>query len=113
MNLFDSIFDNVKSVQPGQLHGQLVRLLERTWLKIAQTFCLNALNQRMPECTISNHDIARLEIDADDVRCAVYSQMVIWEHVESVLLDEWFELTFELQDKLLQEAFPSNKVYGV
>jgi hypothetical protein len=72
------------------------------------------LRRKRPTESICGHDIARVELLSDEVRCAAYSYMNIWTGTKNQhLLDEWFDLPIEKQNDLLIEAFPDGQVYGV
>ena len=111
--MFDKLFECSCRVNLSDQESQLRDLLERTWNLLSEDFCMSVLSGNTNICEVNRNDLARVEVSADDVRSAVFCNMGIWETTMPKLYDLWFDLPVEVQDKLLTETFPSNRVYGV
>lgn len=111
---FNRAFDILMEVKAIPLHTQLIELLQKTWANISVECCTTAIKRKRPNESVSPNDIARVELFADDVRSAVYSNMNRWTGTaDQRALDEWFDLQVSVQNALLIEAFPDGRVYGV
>ncbi len=109
LELYDKL---VQAVPAPCLDESLVDLLQRTWNTVSISHCASLLENRCSDFCPS--DLVRLELKADDVRSAVYSNMMIWRGTRfEPMLNEWMSMALDKQNELLIEAFPSNRMYGV
>lgn len=110
--MIPEIFEKIDNLQSNNLHSCLVGLLEKTWNSISIEYCTEYLKERI-EC-INSNDLVRVELSADEVRSAVYENILRWKNTENeYVMKEWMELTLQQQNDLLIETFPANEVYGV
>ena len=110
--MFNEIFENVNKFNDyGSMRDRIKQMLESTWTVISVDTCVSVL-KRMNE-SVNPHDIARVDLHAEEVRSAVYENVCIWEHELADVYEEWESLSVQEQDKFLMEVFPNGKVYGV
>ncbi len=113
MSDFNQLFESIRLVELASTDVQLVEMLQEVWRDISADYCRSILSNRLCTENISLNDIARVEITADEVRSAVYCQVLQEREFKPQLLESWFDLSISKQDRLLKEAFPSDRVYGV
>jgi hypothetical protein len=88
-------------------------LLTITWNAISADYIYDYLRKRRADENISDSDICRVELRADEVRSAVYSHISLFEDSYADVVNAWYDLPIEVQDKILTETFPSTQMYGV
>lgn len=110
--MFGDMFEKVCGVGIS-VEEDMISLLQRTWNMISTDYCTSILQRRKPNESINLDDISRIELRADEVRSAVYSNIMVWENIKSDLLNIWLDLTIGEQNELLTKAFVDGQVYGV
>jgi len=111
--MIQEIYENLKCPIFVPIEKQIQEMLQYTWAAISVNYVYEYLRQQRPIESISPNDLCRVELRADDVRSAVYSNVQISERLYPSVVEMWFDLDVEEQDRFLTDTFPSTQVYGV
>lgn len=111
--MFTDVFDKINKYDYNPLDEQIKDVLQKTWQAIAFDYIYATLQDRRPNESIDGGDICRTEVQADEVRSAVYSNIHLMETRYPSVVEAWMDLSVEEQDRLLTEVFPNDRVYGV
>lgn len=111
--MFNDLYENLNRYSYGPKQESIIGLLQKTWANISADYITNYLKWRRCYETVSEHDVCSVDLPADEVRSAVYSNIRVMENHCPDLVNEWFDLSIDEQDAFLVKAFPGNQVYGV
>jgi len=111
--MFERLYEDVCKIDVKVTEERIRNLLIQTWNLISVDYIYDYLRKRRPCESISQSDVCRVELRADEVRSAVYSNISILESEFSGVVNAWYDLPIEAQDRYLSEVFPDTQMYGV
>ena len=111
--MFGDLYERLNKYSCSPLDEQIKDLLQKTWNLVSVSYITESLERRQPDVVITGSSLCRAEVSADEVRSVVYANVGQMSMTMPAVVESWFDLTVEEQDRYLMEAFPSHLVYGV